>query len=98
MCGICGIVHRSDGRVDRAALEQMRDSMAYRGPDGTGLFIDGPVGLGHRRLAIIDLATGDQPMTNEAGTCHIVFNGEIYNYLELREACIAGGQTFRTRS
>jgi asparagine synthase (glutamine-hydrolysing) len=98
MCGICGVVHRERMPVDRAALEQMRDAMAYRGPDGVGLYVDRGVGLGHRRLAVIDLATGDQPMTNEAGTLHLIFNGEIYNYLELRDECIAAGQTFRTRS
>ena len=98
MCGICGIVHRDDAPVDRIALEQMRDAMAYRGPDGAGLYLADGVGLGHRRLAIIDLATGDQPMSNDDGSCHIVFNGEIYNYIELRDACISAGQTFRTQS
>jgi asparagine synthase (glutamine-hydrolysing) len=98
MCGICGIVQRGGAPVDRLALEQMRDTIDYRGPDGAGLFVDAGVGLGHRRLAIIDLATGDQPMANAAGTCHIVFNGEIYNYLELRDAAKAEGFRFRTQS
>ncbi len=98
MIDICGIVRRSDEQVDRAALEQMRDVMDHRGPDGSGLFIDGHVGLGHRRLAIIDLATGHQPMTNEDGSCHIVFNGEIYNYLELRDTYLEHSHQFRMRS
>jgi len=85
MCGICGVILRQ-GLVDSAMIERMRDIMAYRGPDDCGLFVskDRRVGLGHRRLSIIDLATGTQPMTCAFGCHTIVFNGEIYNYLELK--------------
>ncbi|MFM7144465.1 MAG: asparagine synthetase B, partial [Alphaproteobacteria bacterium] len=86
MCAIVGLI-RSRGRVDPALLDRMRDSMAHRGPDDAASWIssDGAVGLGHRRLSIIDLSpAGRQPMTNEDGTLQLVFNGEIYNFAELR--------------
>jgi len=76
----------------------MTGAMAHRGPDDAGVYVDGPIGLGHRRLSIIDLAGGHQPMSNEDGTVWIVFNGEIYNYRELREELVAKGYTFRTNS
>ena len=86
MCGFAGIVHfdpRQPVEADR--LRRMRDVLSHRGPDGRGLFIDGPVGLAHRRLAIVDVsAAGEQPMTNEDGSVWIAFNGEIYNHAELR--------------
>jgi len=98
MCGICGI-YNLDGRpVDRALLERMKDTMVHRGPDGEGTFVDSRVGLGHRRLSIIDLNTGDQPMGNEDGSIQVVFNGEIYNFLELKKLLEAKGHRFRTRS
>ncbi len=83
MCGICG---RIDPRgVARADIQEMADTLSHRGPDGEGVYNDGMAGLGHRRLSIIDLGGGRQPMSNEDGSIWIVFNGEIYNYLELRD-------------
>ena len=78
MCGICGIVYGDGERpVDRATLEAMTRLMAHRGPDGEGYHLDGPVGLGHRRLSVIDVEAGVQPMANEDGTLRLVYNGEI---------------------
>ena len=99
MCGIAGIV--STGRqhaVDERLLRRMNDTLAHRGPDGQGVFIDGGVGLAHRRLSIIDLAAGEQPMFNEDGKVCVVFNGEIYNYRELAKELTAAGHVFRTHS
>jgi asparagine synthase (glutamine-hydrolysing) len=99
MCGICGIVglyHRK--KVDKALIERMCNSIRHRGPDGQGIYIKGPAGLGHLRLAIIDLATGSQPMANEDESLWIVLNGEIYNFLELRQELIQRGHRFRTFS
>jgi asparagine synthase (glutamine-hydrolysing) len=76
----------------------MNDALAHRGPDGEGIFTDGPVALGHRRLSIIDLVTGDQPIFNEDRTVAIVFNGEIYNYKELRAELQARGHRLSTSS
>src|SRR3989442_4857023 len=76
----------------------MRDVLRHRGPDGAGLWIDGPVGLGHRRLAIVDVAGGHQPMANEDQTAWIVFSGEIYNHAALRPELEARGHRYRTRS
>src|SRR2546426_5724576 len=85
MCGIAGIVKREPCEpVEEARLKRMRDVLRHRGPDGEGLFLDGPVGLAHRRLAIVDVAGGHQPMGNEDGSIWIVFNGEIYNHAALR--------------
>jgi len=99
MCGIVGIVYRDNSRkVTEPELVDMRDLLVHRGPDDQGLYIDGNAGLGHRRLSIIDLASGRQPMTNEDETLWIVFNGEIYNFQELRESLIQRGHVFRTRS
>lgn len=100
MCGIAGIVS-SAGSVDVAALEQMRDAMTHRGPDGCGLHVaaDGSVGFAHRRLAIIDLSSGGhQPMIDPITGALITFNGEIYNYRELRDELVARGHRFRTAS
>jgi asparagine synthase (glutamine-hydrolysing) len=99
MCGIAGIV-KLDPRepVDEPRLKRMRDVLRHRGPDGEGLWIDGPVGLGHRRLAIVDVASGQQPMTTEDGTAWITFNGEIYNHAALRPGLEARGHRYRTRS
>ena len=77
-------------------LERMRDVLTHRGPDDAGLFIDGRVGLGHRRLSIVDVASGHQPMTNEDGTLHIVYNGEIYNHADFRESLEARGHRYET--
>ena len=76
----------------------MTDLMTYRGPDDSGVFLDGPAGLGHRRLSIIDLGGGHQPMSDASGTLWIVFNGEIYNYRQIRETLKRQGHTFRTES
>lgn len=99
MCGIAGIVSL-DPRVgvDGARLARMRDVLTHRGPDGEGLWLEGPVGLGHRRLAIIDVAGGAQPMANEDGSAWLVFNGEIYNHATLRAGLEARGHRYRTRS
>jgi asparagine synthase (glutamine-hydrolysing) len=84
VCGICGVLNLDGAPVDSEIIARMMQLLVHRGPDGSGLFTDGPMGLGHRRLSIIDLDTGKQPMCNEDGTVWIVYNGEIYNYRELR--------------
>ena len=98
MCGISGIYNLDGAPVDRSLLEHMNDTMIHRGPDGSGIYIDRGIGLGHRRLAIIDLHTGKQPMATEDGTLQVVFNGEIYNFLELRKVLEGFGHRFRTQS
>jgi len=96
MCGICGIA--SPGRSpDPARLAAMSELLAHRGPDSSGEHIDGPVALGARRLSILDLAHGDQPIGNEDESCVVIQNGEIYNYPELRRELEARGHSFRTR-
>jgi asparagine synthase (glutamine-hydrolysing) len=95
MCGICGIVSAS-GSVDPERLARMSAKLVHRGPDSDGTFLDGPVGLAARRLAIIDLAGGDQPIANEDGTITVVQNGELYNYPELRLELQRAGHRFRT--
>jgi asparagine synthase (glutamine-hydrolysing) len=95
VCGICGIA--SPGGVDRDALERMSATLVHRGPDSSGTVVDGPVGLAARRLSIIDLETGDQPLANEDGSIHVVQNGEIYNYRQLRRELEHAGHRFRTR-
>ena len=100
MCGICGIYHlERDRPVDEAKLREMARAMRHRGPDDEGFYIEGNLGLGHQRLSIIDLSPmGHQPMTNEDGKLWIVLNGEIYNYLELRQELIGKGHQFRSNS
>ena len=99
MCGIAGIFDPSGRReIDREALIRMNDSQVHRGPDEGGLHVEPGVGLGHRRLAIIDLASGQQPLFNEDGSVVIVFNGEIYNYAELIPELLLLGHVFHTRS
>ena len=100
MCGIAGIVALSAGAIspNRDALIRMASTLHHRGPDGFGIFRDDSAGLAHARLSIIDLATGQQPMADEGDITWIVFNGEIFNYLELREELIELGYLFRTRS
>jgi len=98
MCGVCGVICREPSRVaDPGAVQVMMAALAHRGPDDAGWWQEGPAALGFRRLAIIDLETGRQPMSNEDGTVWMVFNGEIYNYLELREE-LKGRHHFRTQS
>jgi asparagine synthase (glutamine-hydrolysing) len=99
MCGIAGIVEFGrDVRVDSGVLRRMCDTIAHRGPDDDGFFTQGRVGLGMRRLSIVDLATGHQPIGNEDGSIWIVFNGEIYNHRALRENLITRGHRYRTQS
>ena len=98
MCGIVGIVRFNGDVVDEARLKRMRDVLRHRGPDGEGLWIEGPVGLGHRRLAIVDVAGGHQPLANEDESVWIVYNGEIYNHAALRPGLEARGHRYRTRS
>ena len=96
MCGIVGMIQLDGKAPDAALLHAMGDRIAHRGPDDLGTFVDGAVGLHHRRLSIIDLATGHQPMT--AGEVTVAFNGEIYNYLELRATLRGRGHEFTTAS
>ncbi len=96
MCGICGQINL-DG-VQERDIRTMADSLIHRGPDDSGIFTDGIAGLGHRRLSIIDLTTGKQPISNEDGTVWIVFNGEIYNYRTLRTELMAKGHRFVTET
>ncbi len=96
MCGFVGVVHLDGRPVDPALLVRMGEVLQHRGPDGQGTFVDGPVGFHHRRLAIIDPESGQQPMSAEGVT--VAFNGEIYNYVELRAELTARGHRFRTRS
>ncbi len=99
MCGICGIVRLADEQpVDRAVVCAMARSMAHRGPDDEGFHFESHAALGARRLSIIDLSAGHQPIANEDESLWIVFNGEIYNYRELREFLLHKGHGFRTRS
>ena len=99
MCGITGLFHtRAAGEVDRALLARMNDSQHHRGPDEGSLHVEPGVGFGHRRLSIIDIATGQQPLFNEDGSVVIVFNGEIYNFQELVPELEALGHRFRTKS
>ena len=99
MCGICGqFNYRDDAPVIRRDIERMADSIVHRGPDDFGFHLDGPVGLGFRRLSIIDLAGGHQPMSDMEETVWVVFNGEIYNFPELKRELESHGHVFRTRS
>jgi len=99
MCGICGAVSTKPDRfVDDLLLKQMCRVMEHRGPDEEGYYLDEYAGLGMRRLSIIDLSTGRQPITNETGTLWIVFNGEIYNYQTLRRQLESRGHLFATKS
>ena len=99
MCGICGVINKKHEPIPNLTgmVNTMNDLIAHRGPDGEGTWLhsSGSVGFGHRRLSIIDLQTGDQPMTDESG-CWIIYNGEIYNYIELRREL--GQEQFKTTS
>src|SRR5215472_2386845 len=99
MCGICGILYPCQSQnVDRTNLAIMNRRIVHRGPDDEGFFVEGEIGLAMRRLSIIDVKTGHQPLTNEDENLWIVFNGEIYNHLELRAELEALGHCYRTRS
>ena len=99
MCGICGVflLDRA-AQADRIVLEKMNRTLIHRGPDDEGYLVSGPVGLAMRRLSIIDLETGHQPLSNEYETIWIVYNGETYNYPELRAELLSRGHRFKTRS
>src|SRR6478735_7047692 len=97
MCGICGIAS-GRGVVDRERLGRMAATLVHRGPDSEGMHVDGPVGIAARRLAIIDLTGGDQPIANEDGSVVVVQNGEIYNYRELAHTLARTGHAFHTQS
>ena len=99
MCGITGLVYfNRERKIVPEVLKNMSDSIYHRGPDDEGFYINQNIGLGFRRLSIIDLSTGHQPMTNQHSNVHIVFNGEIYNYLEQREKLIQKGYNFKTKT
>src|SRR5215216_1621154 len=101
MCGICGVVRLKPPGPDvpaitEAAVVRMRDAMTHRGPDDEGLMMDGEVAFGHRRLSIIDVAGSRQPMANPDETVWLTYNGEVYNFQDLRADLEARGFTFRT--
>jgi asparagine synthase (glutamine-hydrolysing) len=98
MCGIAGVLQVGERPVDTSLLKRMIGSVAHRGPDATGVHAEGPIGLAHARLSIIDVAGGQQPMSTRDGALWITFNGEIFNHVELREALEAEGHVFATRS
>src|SRR3989304_10012365 len=99
MCGICGkVALNSEGRVDPPLVGRMAQPLVHRGPDDGGIYASRQAALGHRRLSIIDLNTGQQPLSNEDGTGWVVFNGEIYNYQELRQQLGARGHRLATAS
>ncbi len=99
MCGIAGIIKKNDTKIDKEEIQIMNNVMAYRGPDADGVYIDNKIGLGHRRLSIVDLsASGNQPMFSHDKMFVLVFNGEIYNYIELKEQLIQKGATFITET
>ena len=94
MCGITGIISKKENK--EKIIKEMNNRIIHRGPNAEGLFTDKFVALGQRRLSIIDLAGGNQPIYNEIGTILVMFNGEIYNYKELRAGLIKNGHKFRT--
>ena len=96
MCGIVGYVSSKKAKLE--TIEKMANKIIHRGPDAFGYFVEGNVAMGHRRLSIIDLANGKQPMESDDGNLVIVFNGEIYNFLELREDLKLSGYKFKTNS
>ncbi len=99
MCGICGIYEPGrDTEISPAILKPMADTLYHRGPDDEGFYSGPGIGLAFRRLSIIDLAGGHQPLSNEDGSIWIAFNGEIYNFQELNKRYLSSGHTFRTRS
>src|SRR4051812_27495930 len=98
MCGITGFVSRDGEVAERGVLARMTATLAHRGPDGDGFHVEGRVALGHRRLAIIDLAGGAQPMANEDGSVWVTYNGELYNEPALRSRLEGRGHVYRTAS
>src|SRR3712207_560914 len=99
MCGIAGLAW-SDGKrpVEPSALKRRADAISHRGPDAEGFWTGPGAGLAHRRLSIIDLSGGAQPLGNEDGSVQVAFNGEIYNFLGLRDGLLSRGHQFKTRS
>ena len=98
MCGLVGFVDRSTRREKEEYINNMKNKIIHRGPDSEGTYVDDDVALGFRRLSIIDLDGGSQPIYNEAGNMLIFFNGEIYNYQEIKRELIAKGHTFKTNT
>jgi asparagine synthase (glutamine-hydrolysing) len=98
MCGIAGFVTLRPGTPDPDVLRRMTESIRHRGPDAEGFYLDAHAALGHRRLSIVDLSTGAQPMTNEDGSLHVVFNGEIFNHADLRPKLKKCGHRYKTSS
>lgn len=98
MCGICGFTYKRSDREYNGILDAMKDALQHRGPDAEGGFIGDFASVGMRRLSVIDLSTGQQPVFNENKSLAVVFNGEIYNYRELRQELEAKGHQFRTKS
>ena len=98
MCGIAGIYRFDKRPISESDIRKMTNSMVHRGPDDDGIFVEGSLGIGMRRLSIIDVDGGHQPLSNEKGNLHLVMNGEIYNYLELRQELTARGHCFSTGS
>ena len=99
MCGICGKLNFDlESRVSPALVKAMADTIVHRGPDDEGFYCSGPVGFGFRRLSIIDLNTGHQPLANEDDSVWIIFNGEIYNYQELTAELVSKGHVFKTKT
>ena len=100
MCGICGVLHFDSSRsAQQDVLERMAHTIRHRGPDDEGYYADGPLGVAHKRLSIIDLSSAaHQPMTKEDGRLWIIFNGEIYNYQELRQQLVQRGHKLQSNS
>src|SRR5437868_15253449 len=99
MCGICGVFEpEAQTVIDRAVVKKMADTLNHRGPDAEGIYCGRGIGLGHRRLSIIDLAGGAQPLANEDETIWVAFNGEIYNFKDLNRQYLGSGHQFKTRS
>ncbi len=96
MCGIAGFVNANGASAERSIVERMTATIAHRGPDGDGFFVEGPVALGHRRLSIIDVGGGAQPMSNEDASIWVTYNGELYNETTLRPALIGRGHVYKT--
>src|ERR1700759_2542653 len=97
MCGIAGIVYTDGSSADGRLIRRMTQAIAHRGPDADGFYVDGEAALGHRRLSIIDLAAGTQPMTNEDGSLWITYNGEIFNHADVRPELEQAGHRYKSR-
>lgn len=96
MCGLSGLVHRNSSEVNRPLLSEMTEALRHRGPDAGNIYCDKNVGLGHRRLSIIDIEGGSQPMSLKDESVTVVFNGEIYNYQDLKKDLTLKGHNFET--